>query len=463
VEPMRFQEWPLVTIQLPVFNEPEVVVRLLQAVAQIRYPAERLQIQVLDDSTDGTTALCAEQCQTLKARGLEIEHQHRVNREGFKAGALAAGLRAAKGEFIAIFDADFLPEPDFLEKTIHHFTDESVAVVQARWGHLNRKSNLLTRLQAILLDGHLLLEQTSRSRSGEFCNFNGTAGVWRRRAIEEAGGWTHDTLTEDLDLSYRAQLLGWRFVYLKDLVVLAELPMDMAAFKSQQHRWTKGSVQVCRKILGTVWRSDKPLAHKVEATAHLGVNFVNLLTLCTLALMYPVDFAINNSISKVLLVDLPVFLLATVSVATFYLAAQGVQTRWGWLRALPLVPLAMALGVGMSVNNSRGVLEALLGQKSDFVRTPKTGASETTRGTRSAFSANHLILWVEVAFVLYFGWLVWLAIEAKQWGSLPFLFLFLGGFLYVCALPSLRWARIVAVRVSAGMGALLTALWSMLR
>ena len=253
-----FEQLPKVTVQLPIFNEMYVAERLLRSVSELDYPQELLQIQVLDDSTDETreiTTACAEE---LRQRGFNVQRTHRTDRTGFKAGALGVGLAAAEGEFLCILDADFVPEKDMLKRTVHFFTDPKVGMIQTRWGHLNRGYSLLTRMQAIFLDGHLLLEQIARSRSGRFFNFNGTAGLWRRSCIEQSGGWQYDTLCEDLDLSYRAQLKGWKFIYLSDVVTPAELPVDMNGFKSQQHRWTKGSVQTCKKLLPSVWRSQLP-------------------------------------------------------------------------------------------------------------------------------------------------------------------------------------------------------------
>ncbi len=435
-QPVReFAELPRVTVQLPVFNEALMIGRLLRAVAALDYPRDRLQIQVLDDSTDETAAEAVRLCDDLRREGYDIEYRHRTNRAGFKAGALDAAMGSASGEFICIFDADFLPQPDYLQKLIHHFTDPAIGMVQARWGHLNKDFSLLTRLQALFLDGHLVLEQSARSRHGYFLNFNGTAGIWRRETIEQAGGWQHDTLTEDLDLSYRAQLKGWRFVYLKDVVVPAELPPDMDSFKSQQHRWTKGSIQVCKKILADVWRSDIPFRQKVEATAHLTSNFAYLLTVCVLVLMYPATFTLGGSWQKAVFVDLPVFLFATISVITFYLTAQGAQDRLGWVRAIPYLPALLALGIGMSINNGKAVLEALLNQRSDFVRTPKFGVENRAQAAamrKPRYSAGKSIsMWVEAALALYFAGLVALAISRGQWMSLPFLLLFLGGFAYV--------------------------------
>lgn len=429
-----FAELPRVTVQLPLFNEMHVTERLLAAVAALDYPKDKLQIQVLDDSTDESAELSKRLSEELAAEGFDVQYRHRVNRHGFKAGALDEAMATVKGEFIAIFDADFVPGPDLLQKMIHHFTDEKVGLVQARWGHINREYSLLTRLQAMFLDGHLILEQTARSRHGEFLNFNGTAGIWRAKVISESGGWQHDTLTEDLDLSYRSQLRGWKFIYLKDVVVPAELPPDMDGFKSQQHRWTKGSIQVWRKLVGEVWRSKLPLALKLEATAHLGSNFAYLLTLSTLVLMYPSQSLFGNSWTKFLLVDLPVFFFASLSVVVFYLTAQAAQFKGGWWRSLPYLPLLLGLGIGMSINNGKAVLEALLGQESEFVRTPKYGVTTQAQAVKqkSKYSAaKSLVLWVEVLLALYFGGLISLAVVRHQWASLPFLGLFFFGFAYV--------------------------------
>lgn len=431
-----FAELPFVTIQLPIYNEADVLEQLVQHIGALDYPKDRLQIQFLDDSTDDTTTLGQRLAHELRSSGFEVEYRHRSNRQGFKAGAMEEGMATAKGEFIAIFDADFTPAPDFLLKTIHHFTDPSVGIVQARWVHRNRDFSLLTRLQAILLDGHLMLEQTSRSRWGEFCNFNGTAGLWRRAAIEDAGGWKADTLTEDLDLTYRAMFKGWRFVYLNDVLVPAELPPDIDSYKSQQHRWVKGSIQVCKKMLLEVWLSPLPLHTKLESTAHLGANFANLLTLVSLVLVYPWDFLPQNSWLKAVFLDLPVFFFATITVIAFYLTAQGAQSRWGWLRALPYIPLYMALGIGMTINNARAVIEALLDQPSEFVRTPKFGVNNRAEASQKSFhyrAGKSVGLWIELTLAAYFGWLVWLAFEVKDWGALPYRALFMFGFLYVAS------------------------------
>ncbi|TLD70023.1 glycosyltransferase [Phragmitibacter flavus] len=438
----KFAELPVVTVQLPVFNEVHVVRRLLESVSQLDYPREKLQIQILDDSTDETKAVCEDGAAELRAQGFDVEHLHRTNRVGFKAGALDEAMNRVKGEFIMIFDADFLPGPDVLRKMIDFFTDEKVGLVQARWEHGNRKDSLLTRLQAMMLDGHLALEQPARSRGSLFFNFNGTAGIWRKKAIIDAGGWEHDTLTEDMDLSYRAQMKGWRFHYLKDVSVPAELPPDMDGFKSQQHRWTKGSVQVCKKMLGRVWKSDQSLRVKLEATAHLTVNFTYLLMLCVLIMVYPSNFVFESGPVKMLLVDLPVFFFATVSSIVFYTSAQMVLARsaWDWIKCLPLLPLLLALGIGMSINNGMAVLEALFNKQSDFVRTPKYGQQAVAQRKRSRYKATRSIsFWLEFALAIYFSALLVGAMLDERWLNAVFLGLFQFGFTYVVASSAMRW------------------------
>jgi cellulose synthase/poly-beta-1,6-N-acetylglucosamine synthase-like glycosyltransferase len=429
-----FAELPRVTVQLPLYNEAAVAGRLLRAVGALDYPSEQLDIQVLDDSTDETTALIEEEVNRLKATGLQITHIRRGSREGFKAGALAHGMELGTADLIFILDADFVPAPDILRRTVDYFTDPGVALVQMRWGHLNRKQSLLTRLQAMFLDGHLLLEQTARCHSGRFFNFNGTAGIWRRKAIEEADGWHGDTLTEDLDLSYRAQLKGWRFLFLPDLVIPAELPEEMNGFKTQQKRWTKGSIQTCLKILPTVWASPVPLLVKLEATAHLTSNFGYLLLVLMCVLTLPHALGPKQSALYSLLVDLPVFLATTASIAVFYIVAQRHLNPKGWMKDLLLLPLLLALATGMSVNNSLGVLEALFKKGGEFTRTPKKGtfpSSSTLKNKTRPFSLRSLLPIVEILFALYFGYCIWNAILSHQWTSIPFLLMFFGGFLYV--------------------------------
>lgn len=426
-----FEALPRVTVQLPLYNEYYVVRRLLEAVSRLDYPSDRLQIQVLDDSTDESAAIAEEEVRRLRATGTDAEYVRRPNREGFKAGALEYGLRSATGEFILILDADFVPQPDLLRKHIHHFTDPSLGMVQMRWGHLNREHSLLTRLQAIFLDGHLLLEQTARCRSGRFFNFNGTAGIWRRSCIEEAGGWQHDTLTEDLDLSYRAQLKGWKFEFLPDVVVPAELPSDMNGFKSQQHRWTKGSIQTCLKLLPSIWGARLPLLTKVEATMHLTSNFGYLLLVLLCIMMLPKLEAPASGVGYTLLVDLPIFLATTVSISAFYLCAQ-INLRPGrWLRDLWMIPMLLALAIGMSVNNARGVLEAIAGKQSEFTRTPKYGlGAERVRSLRY-LPLRSLLPVIELGFAGYFAFCIFSVVQTGHFVSVPFLLLFLIGFLYV--------------------------------
>jgi cellulose synthase/poly-beta-1,6-N-acetylglucosamine synthase-like glycosyltransferase len=317
---------PRVTVQLPIYNEMYVVERLLDSVCHMHYPRELLEIQVLDDSTDETTALCRAAVDRYRSRGFDIQHLHRDDRTGFKAGALDAGLQVASGEFILIFDADFVAPPDFLEKTLGHFQDPKVGMVQVRWGHINRNYSLLTQVQSILLDGHFILEHGGRNRSGRFFNFNGTAGIWRRTVITDAGGWQHDTLTEDLDLSYRAQMRGWRFVFMQDLVSPGEVPVEMNAFKSQQHRWAKGSVQTCKKLLPRLLASGLPLPIKIEAAFHLCANFAYPLMVLLSILMFPaMVIRYNMGWYEMMLVDVPLFLGATMSVCSFYLFSQKDQ------------------------------------------------------------------------------------------------------------------------------------------
>ncbi len=437
----RFEQLPRVTVQLPIFNEYYVVERLLKAVGELDYPRELLEIQVLDDSTDDTRSISAAAVEEMQAAGFDIQLLHRRNRAGFKAGALEGGLASSKGEFILILDADFIPTPDLLHKTIHHFTNPQVGMIQSRWGHLNRTYSLLTRVQAMFLDGHLLLEQTARSRSGRFFNFNGTAGVWRRACIESSGGWQHDTLTEDLDLSYRAQLKGWKFVFLADLVTPAELPVDMNGFKSQQHRWTKGSVQTCKKLLPSIWRSALPIATKIEATAHLTSNFAFLLLACLCVLMNPSASALGSGPLRMLLLDIPIFLTASLSVAVFYICAQRELHPKNWMKEILYLPVLLGLGIGLSVNNARAVLEAMFNQQSDFTRTPKYGIEQNRQPWRTArYSPLKTMLpFVELGFALYFTLLVIGTALDGQFFSLPFLMLFQLGFGYVACWSIAQW------------------------
>lgn len=431
--PPPMAQWPVVTIQLPIFNEMYVVDRLVDAVAAIEYPRELLEIQVLDDSTDETREIAELAVRRVAAKGLDIHRIHRTNRTGFKAGALEAGLAVARGEFIAIFDADFVPSPDFLRKTVPYFRQERVAVVQARWGHVNQAYSLLTKVQAIMLDGHFVLEHGGRNRSGCFFNFNGTAGVWRRTAIVDAGGWQHDTLTEDLDLSYRAQLRGWQFLFLPDLVTPAEVPVEMNAFKSQQHRWAKGSIQTCRKLLPYILLADLPLKTKVEAFFHLTANFNYLLMVVLSALMFPAMVVrYEMGWSEMLLIDIPLFAAATLSVFNFYLMSQR-EAYADWRTRVKYLPVVMAIGIGLSVNNAKAVLEALFGAPGEFTRTPKYGIQRNQDDWQHKKYHQSMPIqpFIELGLGLYFTATVFYAMANGIYGTLPFLVLFQFGYLYM--------------------------------
>jgi cellulose synthase/poly-beta-1,6-N-acetylglucosamine synthase-like glycosyltransferase len=437
-----FADLPAVTVQLPLFNEMYVAERLLDAVALIRYPRDRYQVQVLDDSTDETQEICQRKIAELRVRypELDIEYIHRIDRTGFKAGALDHGMRTAKGELILIFDADFLPQADILERTVNHFVDPKVAVVQCRWEHLNRDFSALTEVQALMLDGHFIMEHAGRNRGGRFFNFNGTAGLWRRAAIVDAGGWEHDTLTEDMDLSYRAQLRGWQFVYLPEVEAPAELPVEMSAFKAQQFRWAKGSIQVAKKLLPRILRSNATFAQKTEAAFHLCNNVAYpLLLVLSLLLLPNLKFRTQHGIYEVLTIDLPLFFGTTLSIASFYIMSEreiallrGGPARMPW-SALKRLPLVMSLGIGLCVNQTRAVLEAFMGRETEFVRTPKHGI----RGKLESWSskkyraAKSITPFIEVALAAYFLEAMLIAFQHGHYLSMPFLALFLFGFGYV--------------------------------
>jgi len=447
---------PVVTIQLPLYNEMYVAERLLDAVAGIRYPRDRFQIQVLDDSTDETQEICKRKVADLVARfpELDVEYIHRTDRTGFKAGALHNGLQTAKGEFILIFDADFVPTPDILERCIDHFSDPKVAVVQCRWEHVNRDYSALTEVQALMLDGHFIMEHAGRNWSGRFFNFNGTAGMWRRSAIADAGDWQHDTLTEDMDLSYRAQLRGWKFVYLPEIAAPAELPVEMSAFKSQQFRWAKGSVQVAKKLLGTIFRSNATWAQKSEAFFHLTNNLAYPLLLVLSILLLPnLALRTHHGWREVLMIDFPLFFGTTLSIASFYLASQreiallrdpNTKPRFQW-HVLARLPLVLSIGIGLCVNQTRAVLEALAKRETEFVRTPKHGIKgrlESWSGKKYR-AAKSLTPFFELALAGYFVIAVGFAIRNGHYLSLPFLMLFLCGFGYVGA-ASISQGRLVS-------------------
>lgn len=443
----RFTSLPTVTVQLPIYNEAAVVERVVEAACALDYPRNCLQIQVLDDSTDACAAMARRCVDRFQARGHNIEYLHRLDRQGFKAGALQAGLTAARGELIAVFDADFVPPTDFLRRTVHHFTDPGVGMVQACWDHLNRDDSLLTQAQAIFLDGHFHIEHAARNRSGRWMNFNGTAGVWRRGAIEEAGGWRHDTLTEDVDLSYRAQLAGWRFLFLQDLRCPAELPPTMGAFKSQQHRWTKGGVQCALKLLPRIVRASAPWRCKLEAWFHLTSPMVHLCVVVIALLMGPVVWMnlvpFERGTWSGAAFGFVVLLLATASGAVFYLAGQREAGRRVW-QTLWRMPVLIGLGAGMSLSNSCAVLEALVGYRSPFVRTPKYNRAGKADGRsgRLRLQASGPVgtAWLELAMGVYLTGCIALTLR-PGWslGAVPFLVIFAAGFLSV-GLASL-WPR----------------------
>lgn len=431
-------ELPNVTIQLPLFNEMYVVDRLLEAVGALEYPTHKLQIQVLDDSTDETQEICRAKVLELQQRHLNIDYIHRCDRKGYKAGALAYGLESATGELVMIFDADFVPPPDTLINMVHYFTHPKVGMIQARWGHINRHYSVLTEIQALMLDGHFVTEQTSRNRSGCFFNFNGTAGIWRIQAIDEAGGWQHTTVTEDLDLSYRAQLKGWKCLYLPNIVVPAELPMEMNSFKSQQFRWAKGASQVAKKLLMPVLTSRAPWHVKWEAFFHLTNNFNYLLLLCLLLLSLPYQlFLAQTGWRYGLAIHLPLFLITTLSLIAFYVVAQeeqrGKQSPWKLASNLFLL---MSVGIGLSINQSLAVCDGLFRVGRDFVRTPKHGVTRNEENwkTRKYRAARNLVPYLELSMTIYLFLTIMVATVNAHYLSLPFLLLFFIGYIYVLSL-----------------------------
>jgi cellulose synthase/poly-beta-1,6-N-acetylglucosamine synthase-like glycosyltransferase len=451
--PGRFTTLPRVTIQLPLYNELYVVERLIDAVCRLDYPGELLEIQVLDDSTDETRERARARVELHRERGVDIHYLHRADRSGYKAGALAHGLASAKGEIVGVFDADFVPERDFLERTVHYFVDPGVGMVQARWGHINDGYSLLTRIQAVLLDAHFVLEHGGRHRAGAFFNFNGTAGLWRREAIERAGGWQHDTLTEDMDLSYRAQLAGYRFVFLPDVVAPAEIPVSMSAFKSQQQRWSKGSIQTARKLLPRILASPLSFRIKVEALFHLTANLAYPLMVLLSLLMFPSMLVrFDMGFAEMLLLDVPLFLLATASVTSFYVVSQR-ELYPDWRNRLKVLPMLMALGIGMCLSNGRAVMEALMGKETSFVRTPKYRIESSADGWKQKKYRGFgtVLPWVEVAIGIYFTVAVAYAATHQIVGSIPFLLLFQVGFLYTGVLS--LWESVELRALGAGSAA----------
>jgi cellulose synthase/poly-beta-1,6-N-acetylglucosamine synthase-like glycosyltransferase len=406
---------------------------LIRAVAAFDWPSDRLQIQILDDSTDNTSRIAREETTRLQGRGVWIEHIRRSDRTGFKAGALANGLATARGEFVAVFDADNLPRPDFLRKTLPYFSDSRIGLVQARWSFLNRGRSLLCRAQALFLDAHFYIEQAARSKGGLFLNFNGTAGVWRRRAIDTAGGWHHDTLTEDLDLSYRAQMAGWRLVFVEDVDVPTELPESIRSFKAQQFRWAKGAVETARKVLPGIFRSRLPLRIKLASFAHLTQKSVSIALLALSVLLVPALYIrLEGGLWKLFLIDLPIVVLGTGSMSLFYSLAYRRERASGSILDSLILPVLTSIGIALSVNNSLAVALAFTKRRREFIRTPKSG---TSGGQRRGIPTDYMIpfdhsLRAEVFFALYALTAIVVALAVRLYPSVPYLVTFCAGFTF---------------------------------
>lgn len=440
----------VVTIQLPLYNEMYVAERLINSVCEIDYPLEKLEIQVLDDSTDETTQIVEKVVSEKKKLGFNIHHVRRESRKGFKAGALKEGLKTAIGQYIAIFDADFIPHKDFLKKTLSFFSDEKIGMVQTRWEHLNGDYSILTKAQALALDGHFVIEQTVRNKAGFFINFNGTGGIWRKECIEDAGNWHDDTLTEDLDLSYRAQLNGWKFVFLKDFTSPAELPSEINALKNQQFRWTKGAIETAKKILPKVWKSNVPLRIKLQATFHLTNNLVFPFILLVAILNVPLIFVKNSGSHQAYFAILSLFVLAFISSFLFYLYSQK-DIRTDWRKKIVLFPLFMAGSMGFAVNNSRAVFEGLLNRKSEFVRTPKykvVNNDDSWKGKKYFSTKLGLSVIVELIMAVYCLIGIISSLYFLEIAALPFQILFFTGFSFV-AFTSIKHAYLPAVKAAA--------------
>jgi cellulose synthase/poly-beta-1,6-N-acetylglucosamine synthase-like glycosyltransferase len=431
------EAWPMVTVQLPIYNEMYVVERLIDSIAAFDYPADKLEIQVLDDSTDETTEIVAHKVAEWRQRGLDIVLLHRTNRQGYKAGALKEGMQTVKGEFVAIFDADFLPHPNFLRTTIPHFQDPKVGVVQTRWEHLNRNYSILTRLQAFALDAHFSVEQQGRNSAGYFINFNGTAGVWRRETIDDAGGWESDTLTEDLDLSYRAQLKGWKFKFLENLDSPAELPAAMGAVKSQQYRWTKGAAETARKNLPRVWGSDFPFGTKLHATFHLLNSLLFVCIAMNGLLSVPLVFlnAVDPVVREVMKYA-SVFSGSMLALVLFFWVSRrnrvGGRGWAGFFTFLATFPIFLCVTMGLSMHNAIATVEGYIGRKTPFVRTPKFNITDGKDDwqSRKKYRNRRLspITILEGLLLLYFGFGVAMEIYYQNFGMLPFHIMLIVGY-----------------------------------
>ncbi len=446
------EELPRITVQLPLFNEMYVVERLLKAVTEIDYPRELLEIQVLDDSTDETVKLASATVESYRQAGFDVHYIHRTDRTGYKAGALENGLKTAKGELVAIFDADFVPRPDCLRKLVDFFTDPLVGCAQMRWSHINGDYNLLTRIQTIMLDGHFVVEQTVRNRTGGFFNFNGTAGIWRRKAIEMSGGWQHDTLTEDTDLSFRAQLMGWRFVYLLDDDAPSEIPVEINAFKAQQRRWAKGVMQVGLKLFRRIWAAKLPFRVKLEMFFRLTGNISYPLMIFVSLLQFPLLLVrYNQGFYHLMMFDVPLLFFSTLSVVLFYGTGVWYLDKRRAPRLLHL-PLVMGLGIGLAFSNARAVVEALIGYRTEFVRTPKYRVEEQKDETWKRKKYKRKRGWLpllELGFSAYFLLAILYAVQMQLWGTIPFLSLFFFGYGYMGVMSLLQ----------SGAGSRLQALW----
>jgi cellulose synthase/poly-beta-1,6-N-acetylglucosamine synthase-like glycosyltransferase len=430
------KEWPPITVQLPVFNEKYTVERLLRSVTSLDYPADKLQIQVLDDSTDDTFDLIRKLVEEYQRRGVNIEHIHRTDRKGYKAGALENGLRSAIGEFIAIFDADFVPKPDWLKRTVPSFQNPQLGCLQTRWGHTNQQYNSLTQAEAMGIDGHFIIEQTVRSKNGFFLNFNGTAGLWRRACITDAGGWQWDTLTEDLDLSYRAQMRGWKFDYLPDVVVPAELPPQVEAYKKQQFRWAKGSFQVVRKILPSVLKAKLPLKVRIMALLHLTGYFVHPLMLSVLLLTLPVGLLVPGAFRV-----FPISIIAGLGPPLLYLTATATQHK-SILRRMSIFPLLVIVGFGLSLSTTVAVLEGLFSKGGAFIRTPKLNVgnrpNQKQKVDRAYVAPLNAMVWVEIVLGLYALVTGIVLVPYLGWSILFWMFIYMLGFFYIAGLNLLQ-------------------------
>jgi len=431
--PCHFEELPRVTVQLPIFNEQFVIDRLIDAVCSMEYPSDKLDIQVLDDSTDETQQVAAAIVERYAALGHPITYIHRTNRYGFKAGALDAGLKVAKGEYVAIFDADFVPPPDWLMRVIHHFAEPGIGMVQTRCGHMNRDYSMLTQIEAILLDGHFVIEHGARVRTDDYFNFNGTAGMWRIQAIVDGSGWQHDTLTEDTDLSYRSQLAGWKFKYLPDVECPSELPIEMTAFKTQQARWAKGLIQVSIKMLPVIFKAKVPRRIKIEAVYHLTANLsYPLMVIMTAFLMPAMIVRFYQGWFQMLLIDVPLFTASTFSIAVFYLMAERELYPKTWMKTFLYLPVLMALGIGLTVTNTKAVMEALFGIQSPFVRTPKYRVAKKGEKSQASKYRKRLKLapWIEIFIGCYFFAAILYTFTNHNYFTAPFLILFVIGYWY---------------------------------